>query len=117
MPLLLAALAGVIDVLTGAFHPAFVDAFARWLHVALARSAAAPAGDAVGSVVGGLYLRIVIMQFAIIFGAMASLRYGTLAPLVIVIAFKTLIDLVTRLSAISGVSPAPLLSASGTATD
>ena len=30
---------------------------------------------------------------------------------------RTLIDLVTRLSAISGVSPAPLLSASGTATD
>ena len=111
VPLLLAALAGVIDVLTGPFHPAFVDAFARRLHVALARSAAAPTGDAVGSVVGGLYLRIVIMQVAIIFGAMASLRYGTLAPLVIVIAFKTLIDLGTRLSAISGVSPAPLLSA------
>jgi hypothetical protein len=117
VPLLLAALAGVIDVLTGPFHPAFVDAFARRLHVALARSAAAPTGDAVGSVVGGLYLRIVIMQFAIIFGAMASLRYGTLAPLVIVIAFKTLIDLVTRLSAISGVLPAPLLSAAGTTTD
>ena len=117
VPLLLAALAGVIDVLTGPFHPAFVDAFARRLHVALARSAAAPAGDAVGSVVGGLYLRIVIMQVAIIFGAMASLRYGTLAPLVIVIAFKTLIDLGTRLSAISGVSPAPLLSAAGTTTD
>ena len=47
---------------------------------------------------------------------MASLRYGTLAPLVIVIAFKTLIDLGTRLSAISGVSPAPLLSAAGTTT-
>ena len=117
VPLLLAALAGVIDVLTGPFHPAFVDAFARRLHVALARSAAAPTGDAVGSVVGGLYLRIVIMQVAIIFGAMASLRYGTLAPLVIVIAFKTLIDLGTRLSAISGVSPAPLLSAAGTTTD
>jgi hypothetical protein len=114
VPLVLVALAGVIDVLTGAFHPAFVDAFARRLHVALARSDAAPAADAVGSVVGGLYLRIVIMQFAIIFGAIASRSFGTLAPLVIVIAFKTLIDLVTRLSAISGVSPAPLLSVART---
>ena len=34
VPLLLAALAGVIDVPTGAFHPVFVDAFApRLLHV------------------------------------------------------------------------------------
>ena len=105
VPLLLAALAGVIDVLTGPFHPAFVDAFARRLHVALARSAAAPTGDAVGSVVGGLYLRIVIMQVAIIFGAMASFRYGTLAPLIIVIGLKTLIDLGIRQSAISGVLP------------
>ena len=66
--------------------------------MALARPEAAPAADAVGSVVGGLYLRIVIMQTAIIFGAIASRGYGTLAPLVIVIAFKTLIDLVTRLA-------------------
>jgi hypothetical protein len=117
VPLLLAALAGVIDVLTGPFHPAFVDAFARRLHVALARSAAAPTGDAVGSVVGGLYLRIVIMQVAIIFGAMTSFRYGTLAPLIIVIGLKTLIDLGIRQSAISGVLPAPLLSAAGTTTD
>jgi len=109
-PLVLVALGGGIDVLTGAYHPAFVDAFARRLHVALARPDAAPAGDAVGSVVGGLYLRIFIMQAAIIFGAMASRRFGTLAPLVIVIGFKTLIDLGIRLSAISGASPAPLLS-------
>ena len=83
--------------------------------MALARSEAAPTAGAVGSVVGGLYLRIVIMQTAIIFGAIASRGYGTLAPLVIVIAFKTLIDLVTRLSAIYGASPALLLSASSTA--
>ncbi len=112
VPLLLVALAGIIDVLTSEFHPVFIDAFARRLHMALVRPQAAPAGtgDAVGSVIGGLYLRIFIMQAAIIFGAMASRRYGTVAPLVIVIGFKTLIDLGTRLAAISGASSAPLLS-------
>jgi hypothetical protein len=54
------------------------------------------------------------MQVAIIFGAMAALRFGTVAPLVIVIGLKTLIDLGTRLSAISGALPAPLLSAART---
>jgi hypothetical protein len=113
VPLILVAIAGAIDVLTGPYHPAFVDAFARRLHIMLARGASAAAGDAgdaVGSVVGGLYGRIVIMQVAIIFGAMASLRFGTVAPLVIVIGLKTLIDLGTRLSPIFGAPSAPRLS-------
>jgi Family of unknown function (DUF6498) len=110
LPLILVALGGTIDVLTSEFHPAFVDALARRLHVALARPAAAPGGDAVGSIVGALYLRIFIMQAAIIFGAMASRRYGTLAPLVIVIGLKTLIDLGSRLAAISGPPSPPLMS-------
>ena len=112
-PLLLVALAGLIDVLTGAFHPAFVDAFARRLHVVLARSAAeasASSGDAIGSVVLGLYGRIAIMQVAIIFGAVAAFRFGSMAPLVIVIGLKTAIDLGTRLSAIIKAPDAPLLS-------
>jgi Family of unknown function (DUF6498) len=104
--LVLVALAGAIDILTGEFHPAFVDALAKRLHVALTRPQAGRGGDPVGSIVGGLYLRIFIMQAAIIFGAMASVRYGTLAPLVIVIGLKTLIDLVARLSGISPASPA-----------
>ena len=49
--------------------------------------------DAVGAIVGGLYARIVIMQIAIIFGAMISGMSGSLAPLVIVIVLKTLLDL------------------------
>jgi hypothetical protein len=119
LPLILVALAGAADVLTGPYHPAFVDAFARRLHIMLARAVGTagtppPPGDAVGSVVLGLYGRIIIMQVAIIFGAMAALRFGTVAPLVIVIGLKMLIDLGTRLSAISGVLPAPLLSAART---
>ena len=109
-PLVLVALAGALDVLTGPYHPAFVDAFARALHVALARPKDAVSGQAVGSVVGGLYVRVVIMQVAIIFGAFAARVVGSAAPLVILVVLKTAVDFVIRLSAISGAPPAPLLS-------
>ena len=50
-------------------------------------------GDTVGSIVGGLYVRIVIMQVAIIAGAALAQRYGSVAPLLIVIGLKTLADM------------------------
>jgi hypothetical protein len=108
LALALVAFAALIDVLTGAYHPAFVDAFAVKLHVALARSPEQQPGDAIGSVVGGLYLRIFIMQAAIIFGGMAAQRFGSMAPLVIVIALKTLIDIATRLEPIFRAPAVPL---------
>jgi hypothetical protein len=51
------------------------------------------AGDAVGNVIGGLYVRIVIMQVAIIAGGFFAQSYGSIVPLLIVIGFKTLFDL------------------------
>jgi hypothetical protein len=109
-PLLLVALAGALDVLTGPYHPAFVDAFARALHVVMARPKDTAPGQAVGSVVGGLYVRVIIMQVAIIFGAFAATVLGSVAPLVILVVLKTLVDFVVRLSALTGAAPAPLLS-------
>jgi hypothetical protein len=106
-PLLLVALAGALDVLIGDYHPAFVDAFARRLNVSFVRAAEDKPSDAIGSLVGGLYLRIFIMQAAIIFGAMASRGSGSLAPLVIVIVLKTLADVVTRIGPILKSAPAP----------
>jgi hypothetical protein len=49
--------------------------------------------SAVGAVVGALYLRIGIMQVAIIFGAWFAEAIGSLAPLLLVIILKTVIDL------------------------
>jgi hypothetical protein len=48
--------------------------------------------DAVGAVVLGLFVRITIMQAAIIFGGMLAKSYGSMAPLLIVIGCKTLFD-------------------------
>lgn len=50
------------------------------------------------AVVGGLYRRIIIMQLAIIFGAWLSIELGSMAPLVLLIALKTVVDLVVHLA-------------------
>jgi hypothetical protein len=65
--------------------------------------AAAPAGGpndknaVVGAIVGQLYVRIVIMQCAIIFSGWISSTLNSLSPLLIIITLKTLVDLVTSL--------------------
>ena len=88
--------------------------------VAGARPGASPAivqareraGDnGVMPIVAGLYTRIFIMQIAIILGAVISDFTGSLAPLVIVIVLKTVVDLVlaafTPLKALLFASGAP----------
>jgi hypothetical protein len=60
------------------------------------RSAAQPDGErstAVGAIVGTLYLRVFIMQAAVILGAWVAQAAGSTAPLLIVIVLKTLADL------------------------
>lgn len=46
-----------------------------------------------GALVGGLYTRIIIMHLVILGGAALAQKYGALAPLVLLIAAKTFIDL------------------------
>jgi hypothetical protein len=46
-----------------------------------------------GSLVGALYVRIVIMHLVILGGAALAQKYGALAPLVLLIAAKTIVDL------------------------
>jgi hypothetical protein len=57
----------------------------------------AAATDA-GAIIGGFYGRIVIMQLTIIFGAFLAGIFGSLAPLIIMIVLKTLVDVVMHLS-------------------
>lgn len=45
-----------------------------------------------GSLVGGLYGRIIIMHLVILGGAALAQKYGALAPLVLLIAAKTAVD-------------------------
>lgn len=80
--------------------------------------AQAPDGgsDAVGSIVGGLYVRIVIMQVAIIAGATLAQRYGSVAPLLIVISLKTLADMAASLRGSSALKGMTLSSGSTSVT-
>jgi hypothetical protein len=52
-----------------------------------------PGGKSAGGLVGGLYVRIVIMHFVVIVGAILAQRFGAIAPLVLLIAVKTIVDI------------------------
>lgn len=60
-------------------------------------AARAPAGS-VGGEIAVLYVRVVIMQIAIIFGAFLSTLLGTMAPFVILILLKTAADVIVHLA-------------------
>lgn len=50
-------------------------------------------GKQAGALVGGLYTRIIIMHLVILGGAALAQKYGALAPLVLLIAAKTFVDI------------------------
>jgi len=56
------------------------------------RATAAPADGIVGAIVGGFYARIIVMHLAILLGGFLSL-FGSIAPLIVLIAIKTAVDL------------------------
>jgi hypothetical protein len=82
IPLLFAFVAGLISYLVE-----------RQRSIAAMTAPDGKAQDRVGSVVGALYVRIVVMQVAIIAGGWFAKEYGSKAPLLIVIVLKTLFDL------------------------
>jgi hypothetical protein len=92
VPLSLTFLAGLAGFCASAARPDFVGAIERRLYPIRASLVAEPPRsiDGVGPVVGGTLARIVIMQAAVIFGAMLARAYGSQAPLLIMIGLKTL---------------------------
>jgi hypothetical protein len=54
--------------------------------------------DGTGTVVGGLYGRIVVMHITILAGAVLAQQFGSLAPLALLIVLKTLFDVAFHLS-------------------
>jgi Family of unknown function (DUF6498) len=57
----------------------------------------APDTGDLGAIIGGFYLRIVIMQVTIIVGAFIAVGIGSLAPLIILVVLKTLADIALHL--------------------
>jgi hypothetical protein len=94
--LLVVTVAGGLDVLTGEYRPQFMNAIAQRLRISLGPTAPPAAVDPVGGIIGGLLSRIVAMQIAIICGAWVASRWGSLAPLSIIVGIKTLIDFSRR---------------------
>jgi hypothetical protein len=96
IPLLLAFVAGAIAFLTSPTRPQFArDLQARLLGTRVITETPEfnEATHGVGAAVGGMMGRIVVMQVAVIFGAMLAKTYGSQAPILIVIGIKILFDL------------------------
>lgn len=74
---------------------AFIDAVETRLHPTrpLPAQASGKSKDGVVPVVAGTLGRIILLQVGISFGMMLVRSYGTEAPLLILIALKTLVDL------------------------
>ena len=94
LALLVMFLAGWISYLVNE-TPSYPRKMERGLYPkkVVTQGAESQTGDAVGAIIGGLYVRIVIMQIAIIAGGIFAHSHGSIAPLLIVIGFKTLFDL------------------------
>lgn len=82
-PLLFVFLSGLVAFVTAPAQPSKIATMPQ----------RGEASDGVGAAIGGLLGRIVIMQCAVIFGAMLAHRYGSNAPMYIVIGLKLLSDL------------------------
>ncbi len=95
VPLLFTLVAGAVAFITSPTRPRAI----RLIEARLLRNgvvAAVPKLDeathGVGAAIGGLLGRIVIMQAAVIFGAMLAKSYGSNAPMYIVIVLKLIFE-------------------------
>lgn len=99
IPLLFALLAGAVAFLTSPTRPQFArDLQACVLGTSVVEEAPKldEATHGVGAVVGGLLGRVATMQVAVICGAWFAKSYGSMAPMLTVIAIKVLFDLRTH---------------------
>jgi hypothetical protein len=88
-PLLINVIAGAVSYIE---TPPW-SAPMRWIAERIGLTEQSHADGDVGSVVGPMLGRVVLMQVAIIFGGMLVRTYGSMAPLLILIGLKTLADL------------------------
>jgi hypothetical protein len=92
VPLLVLFFARGATVLHGMFGARVLAWLYRRRGLAPSPRAAPPPADQAGSVIGAFYARVVVMHVTIIASAFLSFL-GTLAPLIILIALKTAVDL------------------------
>lgn len=93
--LVFAFLAGLIGFVTATPQPTIVTSLSLRFGLTPLRPGVSANGgmDQLGPVIGALYTRIIVMQFGILLGAWVAELFGSVAPLVIVIVLKTLLEL------------------------
>jgi hypothetical protein len=95
LPLLLAFAAGFIDFVRTPKRESFVLQIERWFapRRGFIATDAALKADGVGPAIASPLIRIVLMQVAVIFGAMMVRKFGTDVPFYILIGLKMLVDI------------------------
>ena len=89
-------MSGGVTAMSGPYRPRLVNSLIRGFGFMPPPSPPEDGRDRVGIIVGSLYGRIVTLQLALIFGAMLASAWGSAAPLYIVVALKTAIDVLPR---------------------
>jgi hypothetical protein len=96
LPLALMMLSRGVSFLFHVVRPEVIERIERALFPRHPVRIHVPAGS-VGSEIAMLYVRVVIMQIAIILGAFLAIALGSMAPFVILILLKTAVDVVIHL--------------------
>jgi len=91
----------------GMWFDVYGPRFAAMLGIGTPRHSAADPAPTLGGLVSGLYGRIIVMQFTIILGAFLSFLSGSIAPLVLLILIKTVIDVLSHIAIDLGAARAP----------
>jgi Family of unknown function (DUF6498) len=89
VPLLLLFAVRGLSFLFHVIKPEAIEAFERSLGLPVS---SVPVPDDIGTIVGAFYGRVVVMHMTIIFSAFIAQFFGTIAPLIIMVAVKTLAD-------------------------
>ena len=93
-PLLVLFVVRGFSFLFHALKPDFIQELERSLNLPIST----PLPDDVGNIVGAFYGRVVIMHITIIFSAFLSIIFGSITPLIIMVALKTAADVSLHLA-------------------
>ncbi len=89
VPLLVLFVVRGLSFLFHVIKPEAIEKFERSLGLPVS---SAPAPEDIGTIVGAFYGRVVVMHMTIIFSAFISVLFGSIAPLIVMVAVKTAAD-------------------------
>jgi hypothetical protein len=103
IPLLVLFVVRGLAFLFHVLRPEVIQRFEQSLHLRNNAPPEAAPADELGSIIGAFYGRIIVMHMTIIFSAFAAVIFGSIAPLIIMVAVKTVADVALHLQSEFGI--------------